>query len=431
MKSRLMGVLCLLFATYLFAPIVKAGPDLPSSPQKAFNVPSDANRPENKKDEDEIPYTITNVTCKGAADGKVTIKDIEGIEFCLPFSWGLFKVGTPTPIAITTGKSFSGLAPGEYWIEILGGDCAGSPLGSSFFIEEPAAALGGTASATSISCGSTNDGAINFINVTGGWPGYEFSIDGGGAFQISPNFPNLTAKTYQPRIRDNSGCIRVLDDIILSQGGSTLTGSIFSQVNVNCFGQTIGSVTVKESLGTAPFQFSRNGGASWQSSGYFTGLAADNYTIIIRDATGCTFNVPVVITQPSALSASITSQTNVSCFGGNNGSATVTANGGTAGYTYSWSGGGGTSATASNLSQGTYTVTVTDANGCTTTATANITQPAVLSASITAQTNVSCFGGNNGSATVTANGGTAGYTYSWSGGGGTSAKAILARALIP
>jgi hypothetical protein len=60
--------------------------------------------------------------------------------------------------------------------------------------------------------------------------------------------------------------------------------------------------------------------------------------------------------------ASISSQTNVSCNGGNNGSATVTASGGTPPYSYSWSN-GQTTATATGLSAGIYTVTVTDANG--------------------------------------------------------------------
>src|SRR6185295_19278911 len=95
-----------------------------------------------------------------------------------------------------------------------------------------------------------------------------------------------------------------------------------------------------------------------------------------------------------------TSQVNISCNGGNNGSATVTVSGGTPGYTYSWAPAGGNAATASSLAAGTYTCTITDANSCTTTQTVSITQPSVLTAT-SSQVNISCNGGNNGSATVT------------------------------
>src|SRR5207253_8626089 len=104
-----------------------------------------------------------------------------------------------------------------------------------------------------------------------------------------------------------------------------------------------------------------------------------------------------------------------------NGSATVTASGGTPAYTYLWSPSGQTNATATGIGGGTYTVTVTDANGCVRTATVVVTTAAGGTASITASVNVLCFGGNNGSATVTMTGGTAPFTYVWSPSGGTNA----------
>jgi hypothetical protein len=82
-----------------------------------------------------------------------------------------------------------------------------------------------------------------------------------------------------------------------------------------------------------------------------------------------------------------------------------------------WS--GGTAATATGLSAGTYTVTVTDANACTASRNFIITQPTIISTATAAQTNVSCNGGSNGSASVTPSGGAGGYTYSWSPSGGT------------
>ncbi len=90
---------------------------------------------------------------------------------------------------------------------------------------------------------------------------------------------------------------------------------------------------------------------------------------------------------------------------------------------YSWAPSGGTAATATGLAAGAYTVTITDANSCTKTQAVTISQPTAITSSVSSQTNVSCNGGTNGSATITASGGTGTLTYSWAPSGGTAATA--------
>ncbi|SHK71142.1 T9SS type A sorting domain-containing protein [Epilithonimonas mollis] len=121
------------------------------------------------------------------------------------------------------------------------------------------------------------------------------------------------------------------------------------------------------------------------------------------------------------------SQTNVSCNGGSNGTATVTASGGTTPYTYSWNTSPvQTTATATGLAAGTYTVTVTDATNATKTQSFTITQPASAVSGTTVVTNVACNGASNGAINLTPAGGTAPYTFNWGGGVTTEDRTGLA-----
>ena len=118
--------------------------------------------------------------------------------------------------------------------------------------------------------------------------------------------------------------------------------------------------------------------------------------------------------QGDFLTTSISNINHVSCNGGNDGQATVNVVGGSPGYTFSWSPAAGNSQTALGLTVGNYTVTVLDSNGCSAIANVVINEPTAPLSVTSSQTNVSCFGAADGSATVTASGGVVPYTYAWS-----------------
>lgn len=140
--------------------------------------------------------------------------------------------------------------------------------------------------------------------------------------------------------------------------------------------------------------------------------------LVTGTTSGCTGSASSTVTVNPNPSVS-TSSTAVSCFGGNNGSASAIASGGTPGYGYAWN----TvpvqnTANATTLPAGLYTVTVTDANGCTVTQSEAVSQPAQLMASGIV-TNTSCAG-NNGAIDLTVTGGSGPYNYTWSPVGSTS-----------
>ncbi|NCU03281.1 MAG: hypothetical protein GXC73_04775, partial [Chitinophagaceae bacterium] len=146
----------------------------------------------------------------------------------------------------------------------------------------------------------------------------------------------------------------------------------------------------------------------------YTGLTAGTYTWVVKDANGCEKSGSETITQPDELLAS-DGHTNVSCFGGSNGSVTVTFSGGTAPYEVNFNGGGFASQTSpkqyTGLTAGTYTWVVKDANGCEKSGSETITQPNALTCNLTTPSIPSC-GTIGSTVSGTVSGGTGPYTCS-------------------
>lgn len=184
-----------------------------------------------------------------------------------------------------------------------------------------------------------------------------------------------------------------------------------------CFGDTSGTAIVTVTGGgTPPYNYVWNT-TPVQESASATGLSAGTYSIIVTDTVGCSASQSVIIYAPAAaLTASITTQTNLVCNSQCNGNATIAPSGGNPAYTFLWNTiPVQTSATATNLCAGDYSVTVADANGCTAVTPLTITEPPALTASASS-VDGNCNVGSNATAAVIANGGVSGYTYLWSNG---------------
>ncbi|MFI5164554.1 MAG: gliding motility-associated C-terminal domain-containing protein, partial [Bacteroidia bacterium] len=139
---------------------------------------------------------------------------------------------------------------------------------------------------------------------------------------------------------------------------NTITITTVSQ-NILCNGQCTGTGTANPSNGISPYTYNWSNGQTTQTS---TGLCAGAYTITVTDSLNNSVTSTVIVTQPTALTATVSSSS-ATCLN-NDGSASVIVSGGTPGYTYLWSPGLQTTSTATGLPSGTYTVLVNDANGC-------------------------------------------------------------------
>ena len=270
---------------------------------------------------------------------------------------------------------------------------------------------------------------IPTITISGSVTGVTTGIWSGGSGTYSPSNTSLTLN-YTPSAAElaagsvtltltttnNGSCPGASDQVLITLPQFTSTLSTVP-TNISCNGLTNGAIDLTVTGGFAPASYLWSNSATTQD---LISLGVGTYTVTVTDINGCRANISQTITQPAILTSAITAQTNVSCFGGNNGSVTVTASGGTTAYQFSLNGGPNqASGTFSGLIAGSYTVTITDANGCIRTQAVTITQPLAPLTLVTSQTNVLCFGASTGAINLTPSGGTTPYTYTWSNGATT------------
>ena len=257
-----------------------------------------------------------------------------------------------------------------------------------------------TVSTQDASCNATCDGEA----IASGSSNYPLTYmwDNGGE---GDTLSSLCVGVYVVTMEDAVGCIQ--SDTLIINSPASFTANVTS--NSSFCGQCNGSATVQVAGGTGPFTFLWNNG---DTSTSISGLCAGNYSVTITDSGGCAVMKSVLVGGSPAVST-IQSSSNALCNGSCNGAASVTVTTGTIPYSYSWSPGGYTTSAVSTLCANTYYVTTTDANGCTSSDTITITQPAELIASPVSSVNLSCNGSNDGAATVTATGGTQPYQYDW------------------
>lgn len=266
--------------------------------------------------------------------------------------------------------------------------------------------LSASTSKTNILCNGTCNGTAT-VSPTGGTTPYTITWSNNLGTGATKN--NLCAGTYTVTVTDNAsasvtGSVNITEPTAISLSAT--------HTNVSCAAGNDGCINLNANGGTGSFGYAWSNSAATQD---VCNLAAGSYRVTVTDGNNCSASITETVTEPSAISLSI-AKTNVSCNGGNNACIDLSVTGGTAGtgYIYSW-GNSTTTEDICNLTAGTYQVTVTDANGCSSSLTTTVNQPAAISVNTTSS-NPTTTGGNDGSITINATGGTSPYNFSVDGG---------------
>ncbi|GGG44123.1 T9SS C-terminal target domain-containing protein [Bizionia arctica] len=351
-----------------------------------------------------VGQNINEVTCFGSSNGSVqfTVSGSTGFDYTL--NGGTSTAGT-SPLVL------SGLAAGTYTI-IVTDSTTNCDATATLTVEESSTALSITTDPSPITCNGVGQVVIN---TTGGWGGntYSITLPDGTVIpaQASNTFGNLTQTgTYTATVTDALGCTVTSTFDLTVSGSPTATIALTSDY---CYDTTnAATLEVTATGGQAPFQFSING-APFTSNNIFNNLVPGTYTIIVRDANGCSVTLPAeTITPQLILSTNVTKE--LDCTASPDAVITGTISGGYAPYTYEVSINGGTFTalgatgspfTYSTATNGTYQFQITDAQGCTALSAVNtvdvLTLPEIIS--VTQTQSILCHGDNNAAINVVIN----------------------------
>ena len=298
----------------------------------------------------EALITTSDIDCQGNANGAISAEASGG-------SGDLFIVVNSDTLLLP--DTVLGLVPGNYNVQIIDiFDCSGGT--EVIEVMEPDDITLQIVSAAPITCGSDCNGAVDLLYF-GGTGILTLEISDALSGLVASSQDSLCASEYVASIIDDNGCIA--NEPFLIDAPPPLE-FLISTTSATCTGMSNGSADIFPAGGT--------GELTWMVTDTLGNIANLNnlsemtYTATVSDVLGCqitdTFSIDVAIITDMILT---TFPSPVTCWNAEDGTITVSIDGGDSPFTYLWSDPfDQTSATAIGLTEDTYTVTVTDAIGC-------------------------------------------------------------------
>ena len=352
--------------------------------------------------------------CNSSADGKATVSAAGGTA---PYSY-LWNTGEVTRVA-------QSLVSGINTVTVTDRNGCSATLNVS--ISAPGALVIDSTDASMVTCNSGNNGTAT-VYVSGGTVSTSYSYKWQASTQVTETVTGLSAGTYAVTITDDNGC-SIVSSVVVGEPAQALQAYL-NMTPALCNSTSTGALAAVVTGGTPNIggSYSYNWGTTSNSTTQFAdSLGAGVYQMTVTDALGCEKVISQTITEPTVVVANITGKTDVTCFAGNDGTATGLASGGTpsaSGYRYIWTDvQGQTTTTATGLVAGKYFLTALDSNGCTGVDSVDLTEPTAVTVNANA-TNVNCFNGTDGAVNFIASNKTI-ATYNWDNGSASASVSGL------
>lgn len=144
---------------------------------------------------------------------------------------------------------------------------------------------------TNETCPGDMDGTITLVG-SGGTSPYTYEI--GTASNTTGLFTGLGPGTYNYTVTDANGC-QSTGSVTIATGNCCPMTNTVASTDETCLGSCDGTITLTETGGAPPVQFSIDNGTNFFPTGNFTGLCGGTYDILIEDANGCQYIDVVVV----------------------------------------------------------------------------------------------------------------------------------------
>jgi len=311
-----------------------------------------------------VTPTITQPTCHGYSNGYIQMNITGGSSI----TWTWTRV-SPSGNGSGSGTLIQNLSAGTYNVTVTAAS-SGCVTSFSAVVSQPVA-LSASTVVTPVSCYGGSNGTIT-LTVTGGTAPYTYSWTDLSGSNQPQNRTGLPVGTYNVNITDVNGCTVSASGIVTGPSAALTVSGV--QTNVSCFGGANGTIALSVSGGTSPYTYNWADLSGSNQPQNRTGLSIGTYSVTVTDSRGCTAMLSKTITQPLALSLSVTVTQPTCPTTPFNGAITLTVTGGTSPYTYNWAdlSGSNQPQNRTGIGPGTYTVLVTDSNGCTATISATL-----------------------------------------------------------
>lgn len=368
-------------------------------------------------------YT-SSLGCDSVEQTTITVSTIDfsitGIlksnTLCANSNTGSFSVATiGAPVSFTVGATnnstgfFNNLAAGTYTVSVA--NAAGCSISTMISIGSSAPIQFATPTVLMPSTCAISSGSVS-CSAIGGTNPKTYMLLPQSITNGSGTFTNLAAGAYTIISTDANACS---ESTVVSVSAQTAPSIVLNNIqNVTCFGRNNGQVGVVASGNSGPYLFTISPAATQTSSGSFSAMPANVYTLVTKDASNCTYTTLVTITSPAAMTMNFVVQS-PTCNGLPNGSLAAVVNGGIAPYTYvltSSAASANTIGVFAPLGTGIYSVKATDNNGCTIVKSALMPQPSAVKISSISTTKITCNGQMNGSISAVLSGGMGAKTLS-------------------